>query len=75
MRKIFLKPCAGLKVPDPETGRPLPESGAEILMNPYWKRRLRDKSVAVQEKPLPAKKPGSPNTETPKSKTGKAEEK
>lgn len=31
---------ARLRVIDPATGRPLPETGGEVVSTPYWRRRL-----------------------------------
>lgn len=51
MTKIYLKPEKAedgktvLPVFNPETGKPLPEEGAEVTPSPYWRRRLRDKEV------------------------------
>lgn len=52
MTTIFLKPNKAedgktvLPVFNPETGKPLPEEGAEVTPSPYWRRRLRDNEVA-----------------------------
>jgi len=45
--KIFIKPAAGLAVPDPERNEALPPAGREVDDSPYWRRRLRDKSVQL----------------------------
>lgn len=51
MSKIYLKPLKAedgvtvLPVINPETGKPLPEEGAEVSPSPYWRRRLIDKEV------------------------------
>lgn len=41
-----------LRVIDPDTGLPLPDTGAEVPATPYWLRRLADGDVIV---PLPVR--------------------
>lgn len=48
---MFVKPNNGLRVRDPVKGSPLPESGAEVPDNTFWRRRLRDGDVVTAEKP------------------------
>lgn len=55
MKTQFLKPKAGLKVRDPKGGY-LPEVGDDVLMSPYWTRRLKDGDVVKATKPKAAKK-------------------
>ncbi len=38
---IKIKPADGLRVRDPETGRPLAKAGEEKPRNAYWLRRLQ----------------------------------
>ncbi|QCR38947.1 hypothetical protein C1N62_22795 (plasmid) [Nissabacter sp. SGAir0207] len=40
-----LKPAAGRAVRDPVKGTLLPEEGAEVVMDMFWRRRLRDGDV------------------------------
>lgn len=40
-------PGTHLRVLDPDTGRALPETGAEVPATPYWLRRLADGDVIV----------------------------
>lgn len=42
-------------VRDPVTKRAIPPTGAEVPMNGYWMRRVRDKDVVIGEEPAPAK--------------------
>ncbi|PNH98469.1 DUF2635 domain-containing protein [Vibrio diazotrophicus] len=44
---IKIKPLNGLIVRDPETRKPLKEEGEEKPRNPYWLRRIKDKSVEL----------------------------
>lgn len=40
-----LKPASGRAVRDPVKGKLLPESGATVTLNAFWRRRLRDGDV------------------------------
>jgi len=40
-----LKPAAGRAVRDPVKGTLLPADGAEVVMDIFWRRRLRDGDV------------------------------
>lgn len=40
-----LKPADGRAVRDPAKGKLLPEDGAEVTLNAFWRRRLRDGDV------------------------------
>ncbi|WP_417536100.1 DUF2635 domain-containing protein [Methylophaga sp.] len=53
---MFVIPKAGLKVPDPERGDDLPETGREVSKNQYWSRRLNDVDVTTKQPPKPGKK-------------------
>ena len=57
---MFVKPNAGLDVPDPERGDLLPESGRSVDRNQYWLRRIKDGDVILSTKP---KKPKSKQNE------------
>lgn len=47
---MWVKPArAGLIVRDPETMKQLPDDGAEVPVNSYWIRRLRDGDVVEVE--------------------------
>ncbi len=46
MARIFLKPGAGLKIPDPATRQPLPAEGNWVEMSQYWSARLLEDDVA-----------------------------
>lgn len=49
---MFVRPNNGLRVRDPVKGSPLPESGAEVPDNTFWRRRLQDGDVVTAEKPV-----------------------
>lgn len=57
MKQIYLKPAAGLRVPDPATGEPLPPTGARVAPSAYWTRRLADGDVAPATPPKAQKGP------------------
>lgn len=40
-----LKPADGRAVRDPAKGKLLPAEGAEVTLNAFWRRRLRDGDV------------------------------
>lgn len=42
---MLLKPASGRAVRDPAKGTLLPESGAEITLTAFWRKRLRDGDV------------------------------
>lgn len=44
---IHIKPRAGLRVPDPATGQPLPEDGARVADTSYWRRRIADGDAEI----------------------------
>lgn len=48
-RTVILVPKQGLTIPDPFTGRKLPEAGQRKAMNSYWQRRIDEGSVTVKE--------------------------
>ncbi len=58
MATIKIKPLNGLIVRDPETREPLKAGGEEKPRNPYWLRRLKEKSVelVIEDKTKTAKK-------------------
>ncbi|PJC85297.1 DUF2635 domain-containing protein [Vibrio sp. HA2012] len=47
MKNIKVKPQKGLLVRDPDTREPLKAAGEEKPRNPYWLRRIKDKSVIL----------------------------
>lgn len=47
--KIFIKPRAGLTIPDPFRRDLLPATGREVLKGPYWVRRIKDGDVFVAQ--------------------------
>lgn len=52
---MFIKPAAGLAVPDPTRGDVLPPEGREVEPTQYWQRRLNDGDV-VEAVQAPVKK-------------------
>lgn len=54
---MFIKPVEGRQVPDPETGRALPETGREVEQTAYWMRRIKDGDVTVEKRPAAERKP------------------
>lgn len=44
---MFVKPAAGLNVPDPERGGLLAAEGREVEPTTYWHKRIQDKDVDV----------------------------
>jgi hypothetical protein len=52
---MFVKPAAGLSVPDPERRNHLPPEGDEVPDNEYWRRRIIDGDVTVTPATKPAK--------------------
>lgn len=57
MTKRFVKPRAGLLVPDPAHGDDLPAEGRAVAWSPYWARRENDADITVSKptKAAPAK--------------------
>tara|TARA_R110002095_G_scaffold57870_5_gene49598 strand:+ start:263 stop:481 length:219 start_codon:yes stop_codon:yes gene_type:complete len=47
--KKLLTPKEGLIVRDPKTGIALPPEGKELVVDSYWKRRIKDGDIAVSE--------------------------
>lgn len=47
----YLIPQAGVTVKYPDGRRKLPADGAEVALDTYWHRRLRDGDVKVGEPP------------------------
>lgn len=52
---MFLKPKNGKKIPDPQRGDMLPETGRNIDINQYWQRRLNDDDVEEVKPDKPKK--------------------
>lgn len=49
-KSVLVKPKRkGLKVFNPSTKLHIKESGDEVVMNNYWKRRLKDDEIEVAE--------------------------
>lgn len=48
---MFVKPAAGLNVPDPERGGLLAAEGREVEPTTYWHKRIQDKDVDVSPAP------------------------
>lgn len=56
---MFVKPKNGLRVRDPVKGSALPENGADVPDNTFWRRRISDGDVSVvKSADAPAKKKG-----------------
>ncbi len=53
--EVFVKPAPGLRVRDPMTRELLPETGATVPLNAFWRRRLEDGDV-VRTEPRRGKK-------------------
>lgn len=53
--KVFVKPKAGLKVPNPQSGRSVPAEGECVEKNTYWARRAKDGDVVLSEVAEPKK--------------------
>jgi hypothetical protein len=51
---MFVKPAAGLNVPDPERGGLLAAEGREVQPTTYWHKRVEDKDVDVVPAPTNA---------------------
>jgi hypothetical protein len=63
---MFLKPNTGRTIRDPVKGTFLPESGAEVPDNTFWRRRLRDADVSIT---APTEKTVTPTAATASSGT------
>ena len=57
---MYLKPKAGLAVPDPALHDYLPAVGREVEDNQYWQRRLMDGDVELAASPKEAPASKSP---------------
>lgn len=55
-KPVYLVPAPGLKVRHPAGGY-LPEAGAEVVVDTYWRRRIAEQSVSVGKAPKAAGKP------------------
>lgn len=53
---MFVKPAAGLVIPDPDRHDVLPAEGRDVPSSDFWLRRLRDGDVVDAEAP-PAEVP------------------
>lgn len=45
MVSVKLRPANNMKVFNPSTGLHLSESGEEVILDTYWRRRILDKEV------------------------------
>ena len=50
MKTVFVKPKKGLVVRDPDNLEILPESGANVMLSTYWRRRLAAGDVETASK-------------------------
>ena len=50
---MFVRPKNGLRVRHPDTRRPLPPEGLEVVESSFWNRRLRDGDVEIVVNPEP----------------------
>ena len=72
---MFLKPAAGLNVPDPERGGLLAAEGRKVDPTTYWHKRVQDGDVTVVEdadKPACEAAAVQTSAQSP-AKTGKAD--
>ena len=58
MTTLFLKPKNGARVlnPDQRPPRPLPEAGARVNDNLYWRRKISEGAVEIFNPSKPARK-------------------
>lgn len=55
---MFIRPARkGDVIRDPQTGRRLPDEGAEVADSNFWHRRLRSKDVELCKPAAEPKKP------------------
>jgi hypothetical protein len=52
---LYVKARAGLRIRQ-ENGTPLPDEGASVPLNAFWRRRLRDQDVVAASAPRQTKK-------------------
>ncbi len=59
-KRLFVKPLKGTVNRDPKTMIILPESGAVVEFNSFWRRRLRDGTIFISkpEKKITEKEEG-----------------
>ena len=48
-KSIMIKPKRGLKVFNPSTKLHIKESGEQVVMSGYWRRRLKDDEIEIVE--------------------------
>ena len=48
---MYIKPLAGIVIPDPDRFDRLPAEGREVPASDFWLRRLRDGDVVISEAP------------------------
>lgn len=46
---MFVKPAAGMVIPDPDRNDVLPAEGRDVPSSDFWMRRLRDGDVVTAE--------------------------
>lgn len=63
---MFVKPAAGLSVPDPERGGLLAAEGREVEPTTYWHKRIEDKDVDVVPTPAADVQTSEQSTRKPK---------
>lgn len=54
MTPVLIKSAPERLCIDPATGRPLPPEGASVVMDDYWRRRLKDGDIEIVT-PVPVK--------------------
>ena len=65
--RIYVIPTAGLSIPDPATRKPLPATGAWVVHDQYWRRRLRDREIVQGTPPIVSQAPAPSTTAGDKS--------
>ena len=56
MKRVFVKPLDGRQPVYPRSRRRLPREGAEVHLDVYWLRRVRDGDVEITDPPRPPAK-------------------
>ena len=56
-QKVYLIPKHNTQVYNMDARNFLPPEGSEVVLTPYWRRRLNEGSVTISTPPKPEKQP------------------
>lgn len=47
MSRVFVRPSPGTQLRNPDTGLVIPAEGCYVVLNAFWRRRIKDGGIAI----------------------------